>query len=277
MGIAGHRPGRPGHPGVQKLPHVLGAADAPPPRLGLHVVAHRPGHPEGHRDEHVLLRELRPGLRLVARIHRAPPFNEPAAVPAHHGHGSSAGRSSRPVGGSFRLPPREPETGRRPGMVQHARSKKRACATPCVSRGDTPSHSVSYCVSLYHVHVLRTLVSTAGCFTAAAARAVCCATNQFSTGFVAQQTDPAPSRIVSPPGMAGGIGGSRRGARHCCQGTKKAPGEIRGPRSQTEELSKVSQLQLLKSLAGLPSRGAVTPDAAPMAEWGRRPSVATLP
>ena len=76
-------------------------------------------------------------------------------MPAHHGHGSSAGRSSRPGGGSYRLPPREPETGRRPGMVQHARSKERACATPCGSRGDTPSHSVSYCVSLYHVHVLR--------------------------------------------------------------------------------------------------------------------------
>lgn len=69
---------------------------------------------------------------------------------------------------------------------------------------------------------------------------------------------------------------SRRGARHCCQGTKKAPGFFRGPRSQTEELSKVSQLQLLKSLAGLPSRGAVTPDAAPMAEWGRRPSGAIV-
>lgn len=73
---------------------------------------------------------------------------------------------------------------------------------------------------------------------------------------------------------------SRTGARDdvpaLLPGTKKAPGKIRGPRSRTEELPEVSQLQLLKSLAGLPSRGAVTPDAAPMAEWGRRPSGAIV-
>ena len=82
---------------------------------------------------------------------------------------------------------------------------------------------------------------------------------------------PLPARRSAPCRR-----GSRRGARHYCQGTKKAPGFFRGPRSRTEELSEVSQLQLLKSLAGLPSRGAVTPDAAPMAEWGRRPSGAIV-
>lgn len=83
----------------------------------------------------------------------------------------------------------------------------------------------------------------------------------------ARRSASCQRRLPPRPGLPSGPA-----CRHCCRTRKRPPGEIRGPRSRTEELSKVSQLQLLKSLAGLPSRGAVTPDAAPMAEWGRRPS-----
>ena len=82
----------------------------------------------------------------------------------------------------------------------------------------------------------------------------------------ARRSAPCRRRLPPRPGLPSGPA-----CRHCCQARKKPP-DFRGPRSQAEELSKVSQLQLLKSLAGLPSRGAATPDAAPMAEWGRRTS-----
>lgn len=189
-------------------------------------------------------------------------------MPAHHGHGSSAGRSSRPVGGSFRLPPREPETGRRPGMVQHARSKKRACITPSGSRRDTPSHSVSYCVQLYHVYVLRPPVLASGCFTAVVARAVCCATNQFSTDLQLQHTDRPRSRSSRRHGWRGR---GRRLSPRCpalLPGHEKSPRIVRGldrsgPRGVAPTIDERTRG------AG---EGAVRGIAAPIAEIPGRPS-----
>lgn len=153
-------------------------------------------------------------------------------MPAHHGHGSSAGRSSRPGGGSYRLPPREPETGRRPGMVQHARSKERACATPCGSRGDTPSHSVSYCVSLYHVHVLRAFALSQAVSQLRLREPSAVVTNQFSAGFASQQTDPAPSRIVSPPRMAGKESAALAAVPGTAARARKRPPDFSGGRDR---------------------------------------------
>jgi hypothetical protein len=64
--------------------------------------------------------------------------------------------------------------------------------------------------------------------------------------------------------------------RHCCQARKKPPEKSGGRDRRRKSCPRYRKLQLLKSLAGLPSRGAVTPDAAPMAEWGRRPSGAIV-
>lgn len=59
-------------------------------------------------------------------------------------------------------------------------------------------------------------------------------------------------------------------------GMKKAPGKNPGAVIADGGAAGVSLLQLQKSPEGPPSRGAVTPDAAPMAEWGRRPSGAIV-
>lgn len=87
----------------------------------------------------------------------------------------------------------------------------------------------------------------------------------------ARRSAPCRRRLPPRPGLPPGPA-----CRHCCRARKRPPEKNPGAVIADGGAAGVSLLQLQKSPEGPPSRGAVTPDAAPMAEWGRRPSGAIV-